>query len=133
MSTVPRCAPVSHSGRTLPRHIWFLIRLIMSNNVCGSAHPSGAPFLSSDITHGHECLVEGKKRLLYRMALRPRTDLREHVAYIRLNIDTNANKTQSTNDRHDKISLIVSKNINLHSRHFSFFLYCCQIDTFILQ
>lgn len=48
------CALISHSDRTLPRHIWFLIRLIMSNNVHGSAHPSGAPFICLDTTAGHE-------------------------------------------------------------------------------
>lgn len=46
----------------------------------------------------------------------------------------NTNKTQFTNDRHDKVFLILcQKNNNLHSRHFPFILHCYQIDTFILQ
>lgn len=60
----PTCALISHSDRTLPRHIWFLVRLIMFNNVCGYAHPSRAPFTCMDITPGHGCLEEGKRRLL---------------------------------------------------------------------
>ena len=72
----PGCALISHSDRTLPRHIWFLARLIMTNNVCASAHPCRAPFICLDTIPGHrECLAEGKKSLLCRMALRPMIDL----------------------------------------------------------
>lgn len=69
-----RRALVSHSACALPRHIWFLVRLIMFNNVRGSAHPSRAPFICLDITAGSESLKEGKKRLLCRMTIRPRMD-----------------------------------------------------------
>lgn len=46
----PGCALVSHSDHTLLRHIWFLVRLIMSNNVCSSAQASGAAFICVDVT-----------------------------------------------------------------------------------
>lgn len=63
-SAGPGCALVSHSDRTLPRHIWFLARLIMSNNVYGSAHPSGAPFICLDITPGHDCVAGRREKTI---------------------------------------------------------------------
>lgn len=33
LRSTPSCALLSHSDRTLPRHIWFLARLITTNNV----------------------------------------------------------------------------------------------------
>lgn len=67
----------------------------MSNNVCGSAHPSGAPFICLDITPGHACLVEEKKRLLCRVALRLRMG---HVVAFTLNkIDSGLCKTDPQN------------------------------------
>lgn len=77
-SAGPVCALISHSGRTLPRHIWLLVRLIMSNNIYGSAHPSRAPFMRLDLAPGHESLADGKKRLLCTVALR-RWDWKECV------------------------------------------------------
>lgn len=69
------CALLSHSGRTLPRHIWFLARLITSNNVHTAAqHPSRAPFTCSDSIPGHNGVKEGEKGLLYAGAPRRRID-----------------------------------------------------------
>lgn len=68
-SCSPRRALVSHSACAPPRHLWFLLRLIMFNNVRGSAHPSRAPFICLDITAARESLKEGKKRLLCRMTI----------------------------------------------------------------
>lgn len=58
----PSCALVSHSRRTLPGHIWFLVRLIMSNNVCSI--PLGPHSYVLDITPGHECLEERKEETI---------------------------------------------------------------------